>query len=64
MIEKYEKWVKYGHIERGCVAYGAQFFDEYLLLIGVINMRALDHETRADDVRAVVGKVYVFGVLG
>lgn len=51
------------HIERRGVAHRSQLFDENLLLIRVINMSTLDHETSTNNGRAVRGKVHVFAVL-
>ena len=47
------------HIELGVMAHRPQLFHENLLLIRIINMSALDHETSTYDMLAITGKIHV-----
>ena len=59
LIEEYEKWMEDCHIELGVMAHRPQLFHENLLLIRIINMSALDHETSTYDMLAIIGKIHV-----
>ena len=59
LIEEYEKWMEDCHIELGVMAHRPQLFHENLLLIRIINMSALDHETSTYDMLAITGKINV-----
>ena len=47
------------HIELGVMAHRPQLFHENLLLIRIINMSALDHETSTYDMLAITGKIHI-----